>query len=91
MREAILEQALYKRILQLGGEIRKVAWVGRRGAPDRVIFLPRGYVFWVELKAPGKTPDTHQAKELNRLADIGQLVMVIDSLEAIDSYFPLPK
>jgi hypothetical protein len=89
MREAFIEQALYKRILQLNGEIRKLQWIGRRGAPDRVVFLPHGGVFWVELKATGKIPDPHQDRELGRLTRMGQIVIVIDSLEAIDSYFPL--
>jgi hypothetical protein len=63
MSEAAIERYLVKRAKEAGGEVRKVQWIGRRGAPDRVVFLPAeqtisGATFyrlpvWVELKAPG--------------------------------------
>ena len=40
MRESQIEAYLVKRVKALGGEVRKVSWVGRRGAPDRVVWLP---------------------------------------------------
>lgn len=65
MRERDIEAHLVKRVKGLGGEIRKVKWIGRRGAPDRVVMLPMwetprslrapsDRTIWVELKAPGK-------------------------------------
>lgn len=39
-RERGIEAYLVKRVKELGGEIRKVKWVGRDGAPDRVVMLP---------------------------------------------------
>ncbi|MDB5965856.1 MAG: hypothetical protein JWQ72_2356 [Polaromonas sp.] len=44
MRESIIERHLVKRVKALGGEVRKVQWVGRRGAPDRLVMLPSRYV-----------------------------------------------
>jgi hypothetical protein len=40
MRESQVEAHLVKRVKALGGEVRKVQWIGRRGAPDRVVMLP---------------------------------------------------
>lgn len=40
MRERDIERHLVKRVKELGGEVRKVAWVGRRDAPDRFVMLP---------------------------------------------------
>lgn len=40
MRESVIEKHLVKRVKELGGEVRKVQWVGRRGAPDRLVMLP---------------------------------------------------
>lgn len=37
MRERDIERYLVKRVKELGGEVRKVQWIGRRGAPDRVV------------------------------------------------------
>lgn len=97
MRESIIEKALKTRIELLGGEVRKVIWAGRRGAPDRLAMMPpsRGWraaerTIWIELKAGGKTPEPHQLREHERMRAMGQVVLVIDSLELIDKHFPLP-
>lgn len=101
MRESVIEKALCDRIKALGGEVRKVKFLDRNGAPDRLVLLrsdnsfgcasptgnPRAY--WVELKAPGKKPEAHQLREHQRLRDMGQVVLVIDTLEQIDTHFPL--
>ena len=62
MKERDIEAHLVRRVRELGGEVRKVQWIGRRGAPDRVVMLPPGivvypgpeygYTIWVELKNP---------------------------------------
>lgn len=41
-RERDIERYLVKRAKELGGEVRKVVWPGRRGAPDRLVMLPPG-------------------------------------------------
>lgn len=38
--ERDIEDHLVKRAIALGGEVRKVQWVGRDGAPDRLVMLP---------------------------------------------------
>jgi len=94
MRESEIEHYLVKRVKSMGGEVRKVQWIGRRGAPDRLVMMPPGiviypgpeygYTIWVELKAPGKKPEPHQLREHKRMQAMGQRVEVIDSLEAVD-------
>lgn len=97
MRESDIEKYLVKRVKELGGEIRKVKWIGRQGAPDRLVMLPEvevgrfGDAIWVELKAPGKAAtfpaDAHerkQAREHKRMRAMGQRVEVVDSLEGVD-------
>jgi hypothetical protein len=92
MRESIIETALVKRIKSFGGEVRKVNWIARRGAPDRYVMLPGPQKnVWVELKATGVKVEDHQAREHERMRLCGEIVIVIDSLEAIDKWFPLPK
>lgn len=89
MRESVIEKYLVKRVKELGGEVRKVQWIGRRGAPDRLVMLPvddwgRDTTLWVELKAPGKKPEPHQLREHARLRAMGQRVEVVDSLEGVE-------
>ncbi len=84
MRESEIEQYLVDAVAFLGGEIRKVQWIGRNGAPDRLVMLPDGRLLWVELKAPGKTPSAVQLREHAKMARCGQHVHVVDSKDGVD-------
>jgi len=95
MRESQIEQYLVKRVNELGGEVRKVKWIGRRGAPDRLVMLPGDFgrfgedsapsrTIWVELKAPGEKAKPHQVREHERMRRMGQHVVVVDSIEGVD-------
>lgn len=82
VRESRIEQFLVYHVKRLGGEVRKVEWIGRRGAPDRCVMLPGaalGTVIWVELKATGKKAEPHQVREHARMRKMGQHVEVVDS------------
>ena len=89
MRESEIEAALVARIKALGGECRKVKWIGRNGAPDQLVLLPNRTATWVELKAPTKRPRPNQVREHERMHNLGQTVLVIDSIELINKHFPL--
>lgn len=97
MRESEIEAHLVKRVHELGGEVRKVQWIGRKGAPDRLVMLPATIAtgwggeeclvpttIWVELKAPGQKAKPHQAREHERMRTMGQRVVVIDSIEGVE-------
>lgn len=47
MRERDIERHLVRRAKERGGEVRKVQWIGRRGAPDRLVMLPSRYTWTV--------------------------------------------
>jgi hypothetical protein len=83
MRESVIEKHLVKRVKELGGEVRKVKWLDRNGAPDRLVYVNDRRI-WVELKAPGKKPEPHQLREHNRMRKRGDLVVVIDSIEGVE-------
>ena len=99
-RERDIEDYLTRRVTKMGGEVRKVQWVGRRGAPDRLVMLPYfdtaptddepfsltvgPLTIWVELKAPGEKCKPHQLREHVRMRNMGQRVVVIDSFEGVD-------
>jgi len=94
LRESDIEKYLVKRVKELGGECRKIQFIGRPGAPDRLVMLPPttlcGFydiparAIWVELKAPGKKAEPHQLREHARMRKMGQRVAVIDSLAGVD-------
>lgn len=84
MRESDIESYLVECVKAAGGEVRKVKWIGRRSAPDRVVMLPKRATSWVELKAPGEKAKPHQQREHERMRAMGQDVVVIDSFEGVD-------
>ena len=83
MHERDIEAYLVHRIADMGGETRKVGWIGRNGAPDRLVMLP-GVTIWVELKATGGKCKPHQLREHERMRRMGQRVEVVDSIEGVD-------
>lgn len=84
MRESQIEKYLVDRVKAMGGEIRKVMFIGHRGAPDRLVLLPDNRRFWAELKAPGEKAKPHQVREHNKLRRMGEIIEVIDSIEGVD-------
>ena len=83
MREVTIEQYLVEQVNALGGEVRKVRWIGRNGAPDRIVMLPNR-TLWVETKAPGERCRPHQIREHERMRKMGQRVEVVDSIDGVD-------
>lgn len=76
--ERDVEAYLVKKVKALGGEVRKVEWVGRQGAPDRLVMLPAVFgrfdgdglparTLWVEVKNPRTVLDfpgnAHERKQ----------------------------
>src|SRR5574343_722689 len=103
MRETQIEAYLAKRVKELGGEVRKVQWVGRRSAPDRLVMLPYcnawahrgGKTIWVEVKNPETIKHFHadareraQRREPERMRKLGQRVEVVGTFEQVDAVLP---
>lgn len=84
MRESTVEKHLLKQMKRLGIEVRKVKWIGRAHAPDRLVMFDGG--IWVELKAPGKRPRPGQVREHMRMRAAGLKVHVLDTLSGVDVF-----
>lgn len=96
MRESDVEKYFVKVVKSLGGETRKVKWIGRAHAPDRVVmFDPLSYqsikrippaTIWAELKRPKGKARIGQLREHVRMRRLGQTVVVLDTIGAIDKW-----
>lgn len=100
--EAQVEKHFVKRVRELGGIVRKVRWIGRRDAPDRRATFPGGFIyrprrkgergwfglenFYAELKRPGEKARPSQLREHELMREHGEIVVVLDSFEAVDKY-----
>ena len=82
---AVLESYIEKKILAWaklrGWFARKLQWIGRAGAPDR-LFVKAGRLVFMELKAEGKKPTEIQDREITRLREAGAEVHVVDNIDA---------
>ena len=85
IRERDVERYAVGKAKAMGGEIRKVKWIARRGAPDRALFF--GGTHWIEFKAPDEEPRPEQVREHKRMAKQGAPVHVLDTFEKVDEFF----
>lgn len=81
--EGHVEAYLVKRVKATGGKTRKVRWIGRRAAPDRLIWW-RAPGAWVEVKRFGQRPTPQQEREHARMCEDGWVVEWVDSKEMVD-------
>lgn len=83
--EGKIENYLRNQVKKHHGQIRKVRWIGRRGAPDDIIWWPGPRFAFVEVKAPGQKPTKQQLREHDRMIRDGFKVFVVDSFESVDA------
>lgn len=86
MRESVVEDYLVSKVKQTGGETRKLKWIGRAHAPDRLVLYPGKHAL-VEMKRPA-TPDARagQAREHERLRQAGFDVRVLATMDQVDAF-----
>lgn len=68
---------------ELGGICVKLSAEFLNGIPDRLCILPRGRVFFVEVKTTGKKPRAIQVWWHERLRSLGFRVYVLDAQEQL--------
>lgn len=73
--ESLVEKTVCNRAEKQGWYVRKVQWVGRRGAPDR-LFIKDGRHVWIEFKDYGKDARANQESEHEKLRKAGAEVYV---------------
>lgn len=83
MQEASIEKFLKKCVEQNGGLCLKFVSPSMAGVPDRIVLLPHGRIFFVELKAPGKKAKPHQERLHRIFEKLGATVYVADSKEKV--------
>lgn len=78
--ESVIEGSVCAHSEMNGWLVRKLSWIGRRGAPDR-LFMKGGRALFIEFKATGEKPDPLQVREIERMRKAGMEVHVIDDIE----------
>lgn len=86
MNEKLLEKKLREAIRKLGGRAIKFSSPYETGYPDRLILMPKGRVYWAELKTTGKKPTEKQLLRQSELRSLGFISEVIDSEETLKNF-----
>lgn len=85
--EKYLERALCDMVKKAGGLCIKLLCHQFLGLPDRLCLFPGGGLCFAEIKTTGKKPTKAQLHVHNILMDLGFVVLVIDSLEALNAFY----
>jgi hypothetical protein len=85
VRESALEQELFRQVRALGGIAVKLAPT-HVGVPDRLVILPPGRMFLVELKAEDGVVSAAQQLWHDRAATIGAPVAVVRGRAGLDAW-----
>ena len=85
-REKQLEKYLRLRIEERGGVCLKFVSPGQDGVPDRVVVMPGGRVYFVELKTQTGKLSRIQKYQLKRLCDLHQICSVIYGKEGVKAF-----
>lgn len=84
--EGRIQKYAKDRFEALGGLVRKLSYENRVGAPDLLVILPGGIVWFVEVKKDENTkPDPHQIREHERMRKRGANVFVVGSIKHVDT------
>lgn len=83
MLEKDIEKFLNDNIKKLGGRSYKFVSPGNSGVPDRIIFLPGGRIYFVELKTKKGYPSALQKLQRRRFKKLGHEVYLLYGMEDV--------
>ena len=87
--ESKVDKCLSRIVSQEGGHSLKFVSPGFAGVPDRIVILPGGVIWFVELKAPHKKPRPLQRFVMRKLRKLGCQVATIDNKKTVKAFVSL--
>jgi hypothetical protein len=89
MTEKTIEKNLRDRIKILGGLAIKFFSPWFTGMPDRIVLMPGGRIYFVEVKSPGAELKPRQKIVIPMLIRLGFTVLIVDSENRLNEFFKL--
>jgi len=89
MREKTIETRLRNEVKKRGGIALKFVSPSHAGVFDRIVLMPGGKTWFVELKAPGKKLSPLQEVFRKQLDALQQPYRVVDDLQSLDEFLNL--
>ena len=84
MIEKDIEKYLVRQVKQMGGLALKFVSPSMAGVPDRIVMIPKGAFYFVELKRPSGKPRILQTSVHRLFEKLGFHVYVIDTKDKVD-------
>ena len=84
--ESQLERKLFERIKKMGGMALKFISPGRAGVPDRIILMPEGKIYFVEMKSRRGEINPIQEYVFEKFKNLGFEVRILNSEEKIKNF-----
>ena len=85
-RESEVERYLVWHVARMGGKTYKFASPAHRGVADRIVCLPNGDTWFIELKAKGGRLAPLQERFATEMEDLNQLYVCLWSLKQVDEW-----
>lgn len=90
--EKKVEDHLIKRVEKdLNGFVRKCVFPGRRGALDRIAFIPQVGAVFIEVKTTSGELSKLQVREMKRMIEVGCHVVVLSGKREVDAFIESVK
>ena len=77
MLESVIERKFVNMVRKSGGRAYKFVSPGNLGVPDRIAILPRGRIWFVELKTETGRLSQVQKRQIDTLRSLGMNVFVL--------------
>jgi hypothetical protein len=84
--EKQVEAYLVKAVRERGGEAYKFTSPAMRGVADRLVVMPNGVVWFVEIKRPGGKRTALQERFAARMQALGQRYALLCSIEEVERW-----
>jgi hypothetical protein len=89
--EKEVERFLTREIKKMGGRCLKWVCPGHDGVPDRIVLLPGGRVWFVELKTEIGRPTAVQRHWQRVLAGLGFKAVILHGLREVDAFLQMVR
>lgn len=86
MLEKEIEKYFKDQIKKQGGRTYKFVSPGNSGVPDRIVFLPGGRLFFIEIKRENEKPRALQKSQIRKLRALGQDVRVLAGIDQVEEF-----
>lgn len=84
--EKRVEALLVSGVKQMGGLAYKFVSPGNSGVPDRIILMPGGKIYFVELKREGGQLTNLQKRQINRIRKLDCQVDVLHGMVEVSNF-----